>query len=218
MMSTEFSRLFKNHIKSMIFSGMFFGAIVSSTFVVFEKPYIVNTDFLMVQQNSGNQDFYTLFKSSEYLGKVLSEAIYSERFIDAVIETGKVNDEFFPKDKKDRLDSWAKMIHVEKNLELGILKVSVKSNSERDAARIMSAVSEVLTQRNELFRAGDPKSVEIRILSGPISERNPSLQKIALVFAGSFLSGVLLVGCLAALRTNNKEILIASKGIHDFNS
>lgn len=214
----ELQDFFKSHLKSMLVSGILLGVLVSVALITFEKPYAVRTDFLMVQQNTNNQDFYTLFKSSEYLGKVLSQAIYSERFIDAVIETGKVNADFFPKDKKDRLDTWAEMIDVKKNLELGILNVSVKSERERDAARVLDAVSEVLIQKNELFRAGDQKNVEIRILSGPISEQTPSKEKIAAVFLGGLISGMLFVGCMAAIRSGRRNSRLILDGRHDFKS
>lgn len=167
--------------------------------MVFTKPFQAKTDFLVVQANTQSQDFYTQFKSSEYLGNVLSEAIYSERFIDAVVETGKVNNEFLPFDKKDKLDTWRKMVDVQKNLELGIITVTIKSGTERDANRVMGGVSQVLTERNSLFRGGDEKSVEIRILSGPIIERNPSMAKIATIVGGGFATGFLFTASLALL-------------------
>ncbi|MDP3957132.1 MAG: hypothetical protein Q8Q10_01350 [bacterium] len=160
-------------------------------------------DFLVVQTNVGNQDFYTQFKSSEYLGKILSEAIYSERFINAVVETGKVNTEFLPFDKKDRLKTWSEMVFVKNNLELGIISVTVKSDRERDAARIMDGITLVLTQQNSLFRGGDEKSVDIRILSGPILERNPTKSEIFKVVLGGFFAGFFLTGVWLIVRNEN---------------
>ncbi|MEI9966755.1 MAG: hypothetical protein WDN67_03935 [Candidatus Moraniibacteriota bacterium] len=53
-----------------------------------------------------------------------------------------------PFDKKNRLDEWSKMVRVSKNLELGVITVTVKSNSQSDAARIMDGLSDVLIQQN----------------------------------------------------------------------
>lgn len=190
--------LLRSKMGTLILWGILFGALSFLGLMVVEKPFQTKTDFLVVQTNASNQDFYTLFKSSEYLGKILSEAIYSDRFVDALVETGKVNKEFLPFDKKERLAAWSEMVSVEKNLELGIIGVTVKGDRERDVARIMDGVAQVMTEKNILFRGGDEKSVEIRILSGPILEQSPSMTKVlktvaVAVLAGIFLSAFFLV-------------------------
>jgi capsular polysaccharide biosynthesis protein len=182
----------RSKIGTLIIWGLLFAVASFFVLMMTEKPFQTKMDFLVVQTSASNQDFYTQFKSSEYLGKILSEAVYSDRFIDAVIETGKVNREFLPFDKKDRLAAWSKMVSVEKNLELGILSVTVSGEKERDVARVMDAIAQVLTEKNVLFRGGDEKSVEIRVLSGPIVEENPTLKEIVKVTVAAFLAGLFL--------------------------
>lgn len=160
--------------------------------IMTQSAFKVRTDFLITQSNSGSQDFYSLSRSAEYAGKVLSEAVYSERFVEAVVETGKVRSDFLPADKKERLDQWSEMIKIQKNLELGMIQVSVLHDNQRDALQISQAVADVLTQKNSQFRGGDENSVSVRILSGPIIEKNPSIIEIILVFIGGFLFGMLL--------------------------
>ena len=180
-------------------SGLLCAAVAFLVLVFSSKNFKAETDFLVVQNQSAgsNQDFYSLFKSTEYLGKVLSESIYSERFIEAVGATGKVDINTLPTDKKDRLETWGKMVTVQQNVEAGIIKVQVMDNDQRMVLKTSQAIQDVLTQQNMLFRGGDEKSVEIRVLSGPIVERNPSVKKIALVaLAGFFLGTFLLMGRL----------------------
>jgi uncharacterized protein involved in exopolysaccharide biosynthesis len=81
---------------------------------------------------------------------------------------------------------------VNKNLELGILSVSVKNDRERDAVRILEAIQEVLTTKNQLFRSGDEKSVEMRVLTGPLTERNPSANELGAAGVAGFFAGALL--------------------------
>lgn len=203
MTSQQFFALLKAKFGIMTVLGFLFAVASFFGLMVFEKPFQSGMDFLVVQTNANAQaqDFYTQFKSSEYLGKVLSEAIYSERFIDAVVETGKVNSEFLPFDKKDRLKTWSDMVAVKKNLELGIISVTVKNDRERDAARIMNGIAEVLTQKNSLFRGGDEKSVEVRVLSGPISGQNPTISGIAKVVSAGFFAGFFLMGFWIVLKS-----------------
>lgn len=194
----------RSKIGTMVLWGFLFGALGFFVLMVTEKPFQTKTDFLVVQANATSQDFYSLFKSSEYLGKVLSEAIYSERFIDALVETGKVNKEFLPFDKGKRLAAWSKMVQVEKNLELGILSVTVKGDRERDIVRAMSGIVQVLTEQNALFRGGDEKSVEIRILSGPILSESPDLTKMVKVTVAAFLAGLFLSAFFVVVKAETR--------------
>jgi capsular polysaccharide biosynthesis protein len=174
---------------SIFLFGVFFAAVVFFAVTATSARYAARTDFMVVQTSS-SQDFYTLFKSSEYLSKVLSESMYSERFINAVIETGKVSAQgFLPVDKRERLDRWRSMVSVEKNIELGMLSVSVRADTEREAGKTMEALSDVLINRNKEFRGGDEKAVEIRVLSGPITDRNPTPKELLTLSILGFLAG-----------------------------
>ena len=204
MNSQQFFVLLRLKFGTMLLFGFLLAAVCFFGLMVLKKPFQSSMDFLVVQTNGQAQDFYTQFKSSEYLGKVLSEAVYSERFIDAVIETGKINSEFLPFDKKDRLKTWGDMVSVKKNLELGIISVTVKNDRERDASRVISGIAEVLTQKNSLFRGGDEKSIEIRIMSGPINEQNTTMSAIVKVIAVSFAAGFLLTGFLLAIKSETR--------------
>src|SRR3989344_1591115 len=172
MNSRQLFALLRAKFGSMLVLGLFLAAISFVGLIFFEKPYQSSMDFLVVQTNGQTKDFYTQFKSSEYLGKVLSEAIFSERFINAVVETGKVNTEFLPFDKKDRLKTWSQTVFVKNNLELGIISVT-------------------------------EKSVDIRILSGPILERNPTTSEIFKVVLGGFFAGLFLTGVWLIVRNEN---------------
>jgi capsular polysaccharide biosynthesis protein len=197
----------KQKMSLMVLIGLLFAALGFTGLMLFEKRYQSTTDFLIVQTNTGNQDFYTQFKSSEYLGKLLGESIGSERFINAVIGTGKINAEVLPFDKKNRLESWNRMVKVEKNLELGVITVTVKSDSDRDAARLMDGISDVLINQNSLFRGGDPGQVEIRVLSGPIVERTPTVSSLVKVVVAAFFFGFFLVYAVALGRRSLTEEL-----------
>lgn len=203
MNSQQFFALLRAKFGTMVLWGFLFSAVSFLGLMVFTKPFQSDMDFLVVQTGEQGQDFYAQFKSSEYLSKVLSQAVFSERFINAVVETGKVNREFLPFDKKERLKAWSKMVSVKRNLELGIISVTVQSQRERDAARAMDGIAEVLTQKNSLFRGGDEKSVEIRVMSGPINEQNPTLGGILLTIFSGFVAGFLLAGFWLAVCDKN---------------
>ena len=177
---------------SIFLSGLLVGSLAFFSLVFFSKHFKVTTDFLVVQTGTGqSQDFYSMLKSSEYLGKVLSESVQSEKFIGAVVETGGVDGNFLPGNPKDRLDAWERMVKVTNNPDVGTLHIEVYDNNDRNALHIAQAVGQVLTERNSLFRSGDEKSVEIRTLSGPIVEKNPDMKTLPLAFLGGLVFGIL---------------------------
>ncbi len=200
MSSSQIFRLLGEKKGGLLLAGIFVAAVSFFAVTALSPRVKVTTDFMVVQTNMQSQDFYSLFKSSEYLGKVLSESIWSERFINAVIETGKVSKEFLPFDKSERLKAWRGMVSVEKNIELGMISVTVKSDTDREAGKVMQAITDVLITKNVEFRGGDEKAVEIRILSGPITDRNPSPKELVVIIALGFLVGVSMMSFRIILR------------------
>jgi hypothetical protein len=61
----------------------------------------------------------------------------------------------------------------------------------------------VITQKNFYFRGGDEKSVEVRMISGPINEQNPTAGKILFAVLSGFAAGFLLTGFWLAARNKN---------------
>lgn len=192
--------------------GLLFASVAFAGVMVTEDRFRSTTDFLVVQANAGNTDFYTQFKSAEYLGKVLGESVYSESFINAVISTGKAAPELLPFDKRDRLESWQKRVDVKKNLELGVITVTVSGQSDREVSGIMSGITDVLQNQNSLFRGGAPESVEVRILSGPIVERTPTVERLISVIASAFVAGFLLSLVYYTVRSQRPSIQNMSLG------
>lgn len=199
MSTDQLWRSLSRRTGAMFLTGLLGASLAFFVLTLVAHPFRAVTDLLVVQ-NTPNQDFYTLFKSSEFISKVLAEATLSEKFIGAVVETGKVNQEFLPFDKEERLKAWRRMVSVEKNTDLGLLRVVVQSDNEREAGRLSDAITSVLVEKNQLFRGGDAKSVELRLLSGPITMRQPTLAQIVASVVAGFVVGVVLQGLYTALR------------------
>lgn len=193
MQSIQYLRLVSEKKGSLILAGIFVAALSFFAVTLVSPRFKVTTDFMVAQVNTTSQDFYTLFKSSEYLGKILAESMQSERFINAVIESGKVSKEFLPTDKRERLEAWREMVTVRSMADLGMLSVVVKADTDREASKVMQGITEVLMTRNAEFRGGDEKAIEMRILSGPITERNPNPKELFLIVVTGFLAGVSLM-------------------------
>lgn len=172
------------------------GAAVSFFILLAVAPrFQVTTDLLIIQNSSDTQDAYSAFQSLDYLGRVLNESAYSERFVSAVVSTGLVDTNFLPSDAFNRLKDWKKMVTVTRNANAGILTIYVKADDQKKALRVSQAISDVLVKNNALFRSGDQNSVEVRVLSGPVLENKPSVVEIILTIIGGFF----LVGSVVLL-------------------
>ena len=197
--------LLKRNRGTLVLMGVL-GAAIAFFLLMFTTPhYRTTSEFLVVQSSGGSQDFYSQFKSSEYLSKVLAEAIESESYINAVIETGKVSPALLPVDKKERLEEWNKMVTVKKNLELGVIEIQVNGDNQKEMSAVMDGVTDVLVSKNTLFRGGAPESVQIKTLSGPIVEKVPGVALVAKTIAAGFAAG-LLVALLIIFWKNQKKV------------
>jgi capsular polysaccharide biosynthesis protein len=183
--------LIKGRIGIIMLSGVLLGAISFLFLVVAQKNFKVTTDFLIIQNQTGSQDFYTAAKSTEYIGKILTEAVYSDVFIDEVTNSGLVNKEFLPFDKKDRMKEWSNRVQVGGNLPMGMITVTTLDNDRAQALETSKAIADVLNKKNNLFRGND-QNIEVRIISGPTIEKNPELTNLILVIVGGFLMGAFI--------------------------
>ena len=184
-------QLAKKHWGTIVVTGALLGAVSSFGLIVTQKNFRANSDVLVVQNQQGFSDYYALSKSAEYLTGVLVESIYSEKFLEELDATKIVSTSFLPQNKVDRLKEWSKVVNISKNSNVGILNIEVFGDNQKQVMEISNAVLTVLTTKNSLF-LGQGQNVEIRILSGPIYEKNPSLTSIFLAGFGGLVVGILL--------------------------
>lgn len=180
----------KKNAGSIVVVGLIFSLVSFFVLISTEKRFKATTDFLIVQDQMGTQDFYSLSRSAEYLGGVLSEAVYSGVFIDEIEKTGKIEEGFFPGSERERLKKWNRIVRIERSPQLGIMKIEVFDNDYQNAVNLSEAIAEIMTKKNYLFRG--KVNLDVRILSGPVLERNPGNREVAMAVLGGFILGVIL--------------------------
>lgn len=176
----------------ILFSGIIVSALAFS-FMLFSQPaYRADIDFLVSPKNATGSDYYSLSRSSEYLGKALAQIVVSEKFMEAGFDSGMVDRAEFPIDKKDRLKQWSDTVSVSRGSEGGMLHVRVLAKSGRSVERTAKAVTDILSNKAGEF-LGSGSEVDIRILSGPIVDRNPSFGELVAGSIGGFILGTFFV-------------------------
>lgn len=202
---SDITALIKEKIGTMIFVGFLLAAASFLFLLINEKNFSSSTDYLVVQNSTNTTDTYALAKSAEYTGKIISEGVYSELFINEVVKTGKINSEFLPFDKKNKLKNWSKMVGVNQRANLGIINVTVFDNNQKQALAVSQAISEVLTMNSKLF-LGEGQMIEVRILSGPVLQNNPSIANIIFATFGGFIFGAFIALVRIFYKANNLTV------------
>ena len=185
-------KLAKKEWGMIILAGFLAGALSFVILVGTQKNFQANSDLLVAQNQNGFSDYYALSKSADYLAGVLIESIYSEKFIDEVNATGMVSGTFLPQNKLERLKEWNRIVKVSKNPNTGMVNIRVFGDTQKQVVEISNAILTVLTTKNFLF-LGKGQDIDIRILSGPLFEKNPSIGNIFLASFGGFLVGILFM-------------------------
>lgn len=190
-MTTEnMLKLAKNHLKTAVLCGLLLGAISFLGLVMTQKNFRSNTDILMSQSQPGTTDYYALSQSANYLTNILSQSIYSEKFIEEVGATGKTSNNFLTGDSAQRLKEWQRIVHVKNNSSVGIMSIQVFGDTQSQTDNLSTAVLDVMVNHNSFF-LGQDQNVNVRVLSGPIVEKNPSFAQIIMAGVGGFVVGLL---------------------------
>ncbi len=165
-------------------------SLVAAFFLLFTQPaYRADMNFLITLKNATDKDYYTVSRSAEYVGKALSEVVVSEQFLEMTFEKNLLDRKEFPVDKKERLKQWNEMVSVSRGSDFGFLKIRIFGESSRESQRVAKAVSEILSTNTENF-LGENSSVEMKVLSGPIVERNPSFSELIAAGLGGLFLGM----------------------------
>ncbi len=132
----------------------------------------------------------------------------------ASLDTGKMDESILPSaaNMSDRLTAWSRMVSVNRNDSLGMISLQVKGKTDREAYKTMQAATQVFTEQNAMFRGGDEKSIEVRLLSGPIVKPTPEPQTLVLFVLGTFVFGFLVASVAFYLRERRDNGAVISMG------
>lgn len=201
--------LVKKNMGRLFMAGFLIAVIIVGLFIWNTKKFESTTDFLIVQSGVQERDLYSLSKSAEYIGNVLSDAIYSDLFIDEAIKLNRFDNRQFLPDPMTRLDEWKKVVSVRRNFQSSIITIQVKGNDGLQILSVSKAIAQVMAEKNQLFRAGGASELQVKVISGPRIERRPSLTQVVAV--AGFIAGVLILGSSIVFSYEMRKTLRASQ-------
>jgi capsular polysaccharide biosynthesis protein len=206
MNQSQISAIIRQKIGLMILVGLLLAAVTFWGTMLVSPKYQSNFDLLVIQNQEGFVDSYTLAKSTEHFSKLLSESIYTETFLMKAVEGYPDLSKTLPIDRENKMKAWGKMVQTSINMELGMIHVKVLANDKAQAENISKTVAGVLASNNNLFISENQK-IEVRMINAPVIKSNPGIAMLALSIGASFLIGVLLVFVISFY------VVFASQGI-----
>lgn len=146
---------------------------------------------LLVIQNASSSDPYTLSRSNEYLGNLLSQVVYSGSFYDLVMNsTYNIDKNYFSGDYRHQLKTWQKTVSTKTISDTGIIVIDVYHQNPYQAQQISLAINDVIMNKNFNYQ-GNGQEVKVNIIDQPLVSNypvKPNLpQNLALAIVGGFL-------------------------------
>gem|GEM_PF-2562512 len=189
---SQFRSILSRKIGLMILVGLLLAAISFWGIMLLAPRYQSNFDVLVIQNQENFVDSYTLAKSTEHFSKLLSESVYTETFLNKVIEGNPELSKMLPIDREDRMKAWGKMVQTSINVELGMIHLKALANDKGQVERLSKTIASVLAENNNLFFSENQK-IEVRMINAPLIKNNPGMNMLVFIVVASFLIGALLV-------------------------
>ena len=132
----DFIKLLKRK-KGTIFSLVFIIIILSIGFSLLSPLKYGAKSRLLVVQNTGGVDPYTVSKSNEYLGNLFSQVAYSGSFYNLVISSPfDIDKNYFSGDYNKQMKTWGKTIATKTIADTGIIEINIYHQNPYQAQQI----------------------------------------------------------------------------------
>jgi capsular polysaccharide biosynthesis protein len=187
-------QIIKNHWQTISLVTLLLTASVFAISAFLTPKYESDMSILVIQKQPEDKvDAFSAAKSAEYLSDIFSKVIYSDSFIDDVIQSPLNITRKFSNDREERKKEWEKDIKVKKVNNTGILEISVFDTSRKEAEKIVQAIAGNLSTNNGKYHGGGQKIV-VNAIDGPITSQNQARPNVLL---NSLLA--LLVGAIGSM-------------------
>ena len=187
----KFIQIIKNHWQTVFLTTLLLTASVFAVSAFLTPEYESDMSILVIQKQPEDKvDAFSAAKSAEYLSDIFSKVIYSDSFIDDVIQSPLNIQREFSADKETRKKEWEKDVKVKKINNTGILEIGVFDVSRKEAEKIVQAIAWNLSTNNGKYHGGGQKIV-VNAIDGPITSQNQARPNVLLNSLLAFLVGVI---------------------------
>lgn len=186
----DFIKLLKRK-KGTIFGLVFIFVVLGLGLSLLTPLKYGATSRLLVVQNTGGVDPYTVSKSNEYLGNLFSEVAYSGSFYNLVLESSyNIDHGYFSGDYNKQLKIWRNTISTKTLADTGIVEINIYHPNPYQAQQIALAVNDILINKNSNYQGGG-QSIKVNIIDQPLVSNYPVKPNLPLNLIIALSSGLL---------------------------
>lgn len=185
---TNFFKLIKKRQVAVVtWVFIFFIAAMAITFIQPLK-YRVSSR-LLIMPDSSISDPYTIAKSNQYFGSLLSEAVYSGSFFQLLTSSNyDIDWSYFNGDYKDQIKKWKKSVMARTVNDTGVMEVEVYHPDPYQAKQLAFAVNNALITQNSAYQ-GTSSSLKVKVIDEPTISSYPVKPNIFLNLGAGIIFG-----------------------------
>ncbi len=186
----EFLFLIKRKRQTIILMVLSAVVIVAVISLLFPLRYEAKSR-LLITQETGNTDAYTVSRSNEYLGNLFAQVAGSSSFFDLAMSSPyNVDQTYFQGTSAQKMKKWGSTVKTRTLADSGIIEINVYHTSPYQAQQIALAVNDVMINKNINYQ-GNGDKVKISVIDQPLVSAYPIkpnlLQNAALAAIFSFI-------------------------------
>ncbi len=193
MDTKDFLKILKDRKTTVISVTLIFVIIGLSLTLLQPLKYRSKSRLLILQPNT-SVDAYTIARSNEYVGGLISEVIYSGAFLESLKNSDLNYDRsYFNGTYKQNIKKWKKTVFARSGGDTGIIDIEIYHTNPEEAKKISLAVNQLIISGNSPYKF-DAKQSSINIIDQPVVSSFPVKPSIPANFLISLLFGF-LAGC-----------------------
>jgi len=128
---------------------------------------------LLITQDTGQADAYTMSRSNEYLGNLFTQVTSSGSFFDLSLSSPyNIDDSYFSGTYAQQIKKWRNTVRTKTVADSGIIEISVYHTVPYQAQQIALAVNEVMISKKNNYQANGDK-VRISVIDQPLVSSYP---------------------------------------------
>jgi len=166
--------------------------LIINLVVTFTQPLkFTSKSRLLVAQNTMGADPYAVSRSSEYLGNLFSQVVYSGSFFNLVANSEfNIDKGYFNGNSSKQMKKWNKTVSAKSLGDTGIISISVYHPDPYQARQITLAINNVLINKNSNYQ-GLGNLVKVNVIDQPIVSSFPNkpnmVSNTLLALIGAFI-------------------------------
>ncbi len=177
--------------KSKLFIFVLIFLIIAAA-ISFSQPlkYKASSRLLIIQEGSSS-DPYTIAKSNQYVGSLMSETVYSGSFLELLASNSSNLDwSYFNGNYKQQLKRWKKTISARNINDTGVIEVAIYHPDANQAKQIAITVNNLIVTQNSTYQSSNG-TVKIKVIDQPVVSSFPVKPNLPLNLGAALIFGLL---------------------------